>query len=707
MPIEGPRLPRASLTRLLCPRSLAIVGASATPGSLSDSLLTNLERAGYAGEIHLINPKRSEIRGRACLPSIEALPQGVDCAVLAIPRVGVLEAAAACARRGVGALIIFAAGFAESGAQGRAEQEQLAAMAREHGMVIEGPNCLGMVNYPAGIPLTFVMTQTQPAPAGPQVAVVSQSGAMAAVLSLNLQHHGLPLSYSISTGNEAASGVEDYVEYLIDEDSTRVVAMIVEQFREPQRFLQLAQRARARGQFFVLLHPGRSSAARASAATHTGALAGDYETMRTLCTDAGVVVVESLELLADVTQILIRCPALPRGGAAVLAESGAFKALTLDLCEEVGLPLPAPAAATAEKLRAVLPEFIPPANPLDVTAHALVDPDLYRRTFPPILEDPGCGSLVLAIILTDEATTNLKFPPILDAIRSLRPQKPVLFAGLDEGAPRPTRWIEALWELGVPFFPTPERAFRALALVTALGGRTVRSAAAPAATISGLALPMVTLPEDRSKEVLARLGLRIPEGALARVCEEALEMAARLGYPVALKAQAAELTHKSDVGGVALPLRDADEVAAGWQRVVASVARARPGLALDGLLVERVAPRGVEMIVGARRDPEWGPVALVGLGGVFAEALREFRLLAPDAGVEEIVAELKRMKGARLLEGFRGSRPADLPAVAEAVQRLIGLLRAEPAIREVEINPLVVYPEGEGVLALDALIVTG
>lgn len=328
------------LGRLLRPRSIALIGASATPGSLGEGVLSNLERAHFAGDIYLVNPKRVEIRGRQCVASIDALPEGIDCAVLAIPRDGVLDAATACARRKVGSLIIFAAGFAESGELGRVEQEKLAQIARQHRMVIQGPNCLGMVNYGDGVPLTFVVTQTEAAFPWPGVAVVSQSGAMAAVLGVNLHHHGLQISYSVSTGNEAANGVEDFVEHLLEDERTRILTMVVEQFRQPRRFLELAARARALGKYIVLLHPGSSSAARASAATHTGAMAANYQVMRTKVLHAGVVLADTLEELVDLTHLLIRCPSLPRCGAAILTESGAFKALTLDLCERIGLNLP-------------------------------------------------------------------------------------------------------------------------------------------------------------------------------------------------------------------------------------------------------------------------------------------------------------------------------------------------------------------------------
>jgi acyl-CoA synthetase (NDP forming) len=690
------------MNRLLRPRSVAIVGASAKPGSLGEAVLRNLENAKFSGELFLVNPKATEIRGRACLASVDDLPQGVDCAVLAIPRAGVIDAVTSCARLGVGSVIIFSAGFAESGPEGRADQERMAQIARDHGMIIEGPNCLGLINGVDGIPLTFVLTPPEKLePAGKGLAVVSQSGAMAAVLGASLRTPGLRVSYSISTGNEATTSVEDFIEYLIDDEHTHVIAMIVELFRQPKRFLELVRRARSRYKHIVLLHPGRTSAARESAATHTGALAGNYDVMRTLVAHAGVIVVDTIEELIDVSHILIRCATVPRGGTVVFTESGAHKALSLDFCGDVGLPLPALTNETAENLRKILPAFIPPSNPLDITAQPLAEPELYGKTIPVLLNDEGFGSIVLAIILTDEATSNFKFPHLLSAIRAIGGAKPVIFAPMNEGAPIAAADVEELRKLGAALIPSPERAFRALGRLATLDARQESPDIAEAFAGD---LPVGVIPEYRSKEVLKALGIAIPAGALARTVDDAQRIASEIGFPVVLKAQSRDLSHKSDAGGVVLNVDSPDAVKIAWDRLHADLARAMPSLRLDGVLVERMAAKGVELIVGGRNDPEWGPVVLVGLGGVLAEALHDVRLLPPDLSVDAITDELHQLKGAALLRGFRGAPALDVRAAAAIVQRVGRLLRSAPAITEIDINPVVVYPSGA--LALDALIAT-
>jgi acyl-CoA synthetase (NDP forming) len=703
--VAGPGV--RAIERLLKPRSVAVVGASPTPGALGASVIANLERMKFSGDIHLINPKRDAIGARRCLKSVADLPLGVDVAVLAIPRTAVLDTVRLLILRQVGAAIIFSAGFAEGGDSGLAEQRDLSRLAADAGMVIEGPNCLGLVNYVDGIALTFVETPAIALGSRPGIGIVSQSGAMAAVVGVTLTAKNLGVSYSISTGNEAASGVEDYLEYLLGDRHTQVIALIVEQFRQPRRFLNLARRARVLGKAIVLLHPGRSSAARESAATHTGAMAGDYLVMRTLVEREGVVVAPTLEEFGDILELTVRCGAAPTEGAAVLTESGAFKALTLDFCEHIGLTLPALSNDSAPELRAALPDFVPVSNPVDLTAQALVDPELYRRTLAALLKDERIGSIILGIIQTDAKTATIKFPPIIRAIQELKPHKPVIFAGLDDGAFVPAEYIEGLRASAVPYFPSPERAYRAVARWCASAERNSKVAAAATVTLSETLPAKGVLAEYQSKEILRSVGLVFPAGRLVRTLQEAQRAAADLGFPVVLKAQSGDLPHKSDAGGVILGLMDAQSLERGWQRLQANISRARPGLVLDGVLVESMSKMGVELIVGGRNDAEWGAITLAGFGGVQAEILHDVRLMPADLPVEEIERQLNLLKSAPILRGFRGSPALDVAAAAAMISRVGALLESQPSIREIDLNPVIIYPRGEGALALDALIVVG
>jgi acyl-CoA synthetase (NDP forming) len=692
-----------NIDRLLRPKSIAIVGASPTPGALGNTVLKYLEKHNFSGELHLINPKRDDIDGRPCIKSPLDLPMGVDAAILAIPRVAVLETIKALASRGCGAVIIFSAGFAEAGEEGLAEQREIGEIARAAGMIVEGPNCLGCVNYVDGIPLTFIQGPMPRLKDKNGVAIISQSGAMAAVLASNLFPRNVGVSYFISTGNEAGSGVEDYVEYMLDDPNSAVIAMVVEQFRNPARFLALAEKAREIGKPIILLHPGRSQAAAESAATHTGAMAGDYKVMKAKVERAGVILVSNLEELGDVVEIASRAPSLPSGGTAVLAESGAFKALTLDLCEDIHLDLPVLNDANAPNLRAAMPEFVAVSNPVDMTAQSLVDPDMYQRIMSALIPDDRFGTIVLAIIQTDDSTTEKKFPFIIDALKQLKSNKPIIFAGVDEGGIVKQEYIDGLREIGTPYFPSPERTLRAIGLLTASTARRYQKSNVTPLKAPGLPSAGVVA-EYQSKAILRPLGITFPASMLATSKEEGIAAAEALNYPVVLKAQSAQLSHKSDAGGVIVNVKNADDLMLAWDKMLANIKAYNPSLALDGILVEAMGKKGIELIVGAQNDPDWGAVILVGFGGVQAEIYQDVRLLTPDLSKQEIMHELLQLRGAKLLTGFRGAKPVDLGAVAELISTVSRLMLGEPTIAEIDLNPVIAMPAGEGVVALDALM---
>lgn len=698
------RLAPASIDRLLRPKSVAVVGASDKPGALGASVLANLDRNGFSGEIYPINPNRDTIGARKCLASVDQLPEGVDAAVLAIPQPAVLDAMRGLAARKVGAAIIFASGFAEGGEEGLAQQAEIARIAEQAGMVIEGPNCLGMVNHVDGVPLTFVETFCRTPNGQRGVGVVSQSGAMAAVLCTTLQARDMAISYSVSTGNEAGSGVEDYIDWLVEEPNTHVMAMIVEQFRRPRRFLAAAARARAAGKQIVLLHPGKSSAARDSAATHTGAMAGDYKLMRAKVARAGVIFAETLEELGDIAEILLRCPPMAGPDVAVLGESGAFKALTLDLSEELDLPLSDLGDDNAPELRAALPPFVPVSNPLDITAQGLSQPVIYTNVLNALFADDRVGAVLAGIIQGDPVTSTIKVPAILAALEGRSPGKPLVFAGLDEGAEIPAHFVTELRAKGVPWFPSSERALRALARLSSFARTDLTEQNRAPLPLPALAQEAGVVPEYRAKALLAPLGLPFPDSGFAASADVAAVTADRLGYPVAMKAQAAALSHKSDAGGVILNLANAEEVRAAWTKMHANVAAYDKSIALDGVLVEKMGKRGLEMIVGAKNDPEWGPVVLAGFGGVTAEILQDVCLITPDMTDAVILHQLMNLKSAALLRGYRGSPALDVTALVTTIRTILQALEAEPRLVELDLNPVILHPEGEGVVALDALM---
>jgi acyl-CoA synthetase (NDP forming) len=394
----------------------------------------------------------------------------------------------------------------------------------------------------------------------------------------------------------------------------------------------------------------------------------------------------------------------PSGNTAVLGESGAFKALTLDLAEELELPLADLHDADSPALRAALPPFVPVSNPLDITAQGLSEPSIYTRTLEALLEDDRVGTVLAGIIQAEPITCAIKYPPILAAVDGKTLTKPLVFAGLDEGADVPAERIAALRAAGIPWFPTTERALRAIARLTHWSVRDLSATDKPALPLAGLDAVSGVVPEYKAKELLGPLGLPFPAGRFAASADEAVAAADAVGYPVAMKAQAAALGHKSDAGGVLLNLADGAAVRAAWERIHDNVAAYSAAIRLDGVLIEAMGKRGLEMIVGAKNDPEWGPVVLAGFGGVTAEILQDVRLLTADLTEEAVVAELLKLKSAALLQGYRGSPALDVAALARLIVTVGQVLRAEPAIREIDLNPVILHPVGEGVVALDALM---
>lgn len=690
------------LTRLLRPRSVAIVGISPEPGSIGANALNNLLAIGFAGDIHLVSRSNRAIGERPCSASIDALPEGIDAAVLAVPRQATVEAVKACARRKIGAAIVFAAGFAEMDEAGRAEQEILARLAREAGMALCGPNCIGLLNVPGKVALTFEPLAPPQAGQGRAIGVVTQSGAMCSTLRLALLAKNLNLSCVVSTGNEAQLTTEDFLAFLVDDDATRVIVLFMEQVRDPQVFLALAARARENKKPIVLMHPGRSARAQLSARTHTGAMADNHAVMAALLKREAVVLVETLDELIDTAEILARFEKPPLKGTALMTNSGAFKGYALDLAETLGLDLPALSAPSAARIKQILPPFAAIENPVDVTAMSIRDATILGRTAAQLLADPAFGSLLISIVAGAPRFAMDKAAAVVAGIADL--DKPVAVATMGDETPLPAEFSAALRARGLAFFRSPDRALRAMARATWYG-QALTAAARRAPPLNLPPQPIAVdgaLSEHQGKAVLALVGIAVPEGALARHAAEAGEIARRIGFPVALKAQAAALAHKSDAGGVDLAIADEAALARAWDGITTRIKKTRPDIALEGMLVEAMAPPGLELVVGAHRDKAWGPFITVGLGGIWIEALGDLRLFAADLDRDGIIEELQNLKGAVLLSGYRGTPAADLDAVADCVLRLAALLHSDPRVTEIEINPLRVY--AKGALALDVLM---
>jgi len=693
---EDARGPKA-VARFLRPRSVAIIGISTRPGSAGQIILQCLKVNNFAGDVFLVGRSDAPIDGRAVLKSPDELPEGVDLAVFTLPAAAVPEAMQASARRKVGSAMVFAAGFAETGDY--ATQDAVAATARAAGLAIVGPNCLGITNNVDGLMLHMIYARAAARGISNGAAIVGQSGGLLGHFQRACDGRGVPVSYVISTGNECGLETIDFIEFLVDDAATRVIMTYCEEIRRPQAFLAALRRARAAGKPVVLMLAGRSVKARKAAQSHTGALVGDYATVRTLAEEAGAIVVGTMDEAMDLIAILQRFPTPPTKGVGVLTASGAYVGLTNDFAEDIALDLPELDAATLKTIGETLPAYGNYGNPLDTTAG--FTPAMLPAVTKALIDDPNVGMLFISFPINtplpirafNEGMAHSPKPKVMVALGDTWELGDDVMAAVNEGP--------------AVFSRSSDRMLRAIASYTRYGRLLARKGPSTAgASIAELPkLAKGAQPEWLGKKVLAAAGIRIPDGALARTVDDAAALAKKIGYPVVLKAQAAALSHKTEAGAVALNLADETALRAAWDKTMRNVQRAAPDLKLDGALVETMSPRGIELMVGAKRDPGWGTVLLLGLGGIWVEALGDVQVLPASADAAEIVAALGRLRAAKLLAGVRGAPPADVDAVAQVVLAIGQLMQAVPEIAEIDINPLMVHAKDDGATALDALIV--
>jgi acyl-CoA synthetase (NDP forming) len=700
-------MPAGATQRLLNPASILIAGASARPDTLGHRVLSNLLNAGYRGGIHLTGRQPGTILGLPCVTSLDEVPRGIDLALLTLPSGSIRETVRECGRRECGAAVCFASGFAELGDEGRGEENALATDAEESGIGVIGPNCFGFLNQIDNVYALLTSIPAMPVPDGSPrsaVAVVAQSGGMGGCVANSLGGRGIPISYLVTTGNEVGLGIPELIDYIADDESTGTIAVYAEQIRRPAGFMAAVRKARTRRKIVVMMHPGRNVRSQAALRSHTGALATDHAVMAALSRRSGVAVVDTLEELIDLSELLLRYPEPPAAGVGVITLSGAMCAVTADAVDDLGLDMPdltpAPRTALAEELA-----FTSAQNPLDLGTQPIGRPDLVKMSVEMMGDDPAVGSILLSFPDSGERLDTAWLGSAIEGAVSVR--KPLVYVTQNESVPHPA-FLEKVLASRVVFHRSPERALRLLAGATRYGNDLAIDGndQPPVAQAEVPPLPPGVHPEWRSKQILQSAGIPVPSGSLAQSVDDAIAIAANLGYPVALKVQSADLPHKSDIGGVALGVGDASDLARAWKALHASVGGLGHEAPLDGILVESMSDKGVELVVGARRDPRWGPAVLIGSGGVLVEALEDIRILPMDLPPAAILAEIGKLRGARLLKGFRGTPPADLDAVATVVQLVGQLMRSHPEIDEIDINPLMVYPESDGAMALDALIVS-
>ena len=566
---DRPRISTSAITYLMRPRSVAIVGISAKPGSAGRVVLELLDNNKFLGPVHLVGRSTADINGRQVLASMDELPQGIDLAVLTLPAAAVREAIEGCVRRRVKAAVIFASGFAEVNSDGTDEQARIGEIARAGGLALLGPNCLGYMNFVDGFAAVFF--SAQPTPRLPDdtrgaVAIVAQSGGLGSHLQGGLNARGIPVSCWISTGNEAGLGLTDFIRYLLEDPVTQVIALYAEDIRRPKEFIDVAGQALRCGKPIVMMHPGRGAKAREAARSHTGALTGDYAVMRTLVEHAGVVVVDTLDELMDVSELLARSPKPSKGELGVLTFSGAFCGIAHDFCEDIGVRLPPLSQETLDFLTPILPAFLPPKNPLDLGTQTIQQPELMRICVEALLRDPAIGGLAISIPATSPRHSIIYIDGIVAATKTS--DKPVALAILGDASPLSPEFTAIARMNNVVLSRSSDRTLRAMSKVIGYGNRNsalVERKGAPIGSVSIPELGQGAQPEWLGKKVLAALGMRIPAGELARSVDAAIGIANRVGYPVAMKAQTGKLAHKTEAGGIALGVADAEAVRRIWQ----------------------------------------------------------------------------------------------------------------------------------------------
>jgi acetate---CoA ligase (ADP-forming) len=697
--MSGPPAARGpqAVARFLRPRSIAIIGISTRAGSAGQVILESLKLNKFGGDIHLVGRSSESIDGRPVLNSAEELPEGVDLAVFTLPAAAVRDAIGACAKRKVGSAMIFAAGFAEIGE--REMQDDIARTARDAGLAIVGPNCLGVTNNVDGLMLHMLLAREARRGVKGGVAFIGQSGGMLGHFQRAADGRGTPLSYVISTGNEIGIESTDFIQFLANDDATRVLVIYTEQVQRPREFLAAIRRCRDAGKPVILMLPGRTAKSQAAAKSHTGALVGDYATIRIAVEDAGAIVVGTMDEMMDLAEILVRYPKPPVKGPGVLTASGAFVGLSNDMAEELGLDFPPVEPATLKVFQDTLPSYGNYGNPLDVTAG--FTPPLLPGAVKALISDPNIGMLLISFPINSGVVVQ-NFNKGMEGS-----DKPKVLVALGDTSPLPPDVIEAVKQSPAVFSRSTDRMMRAIAHYTRYGRLLARSRsdAAPEPIKNLPKLGKGAQVEWLAKKALAAAGIRVPNGELACSSDEAVAIATRIGYPVALKAQAAALSHKTEAGGVTLHLADDVALRSAWDTMMASIKRHAPSVTLDGILVETMSRKGIELMVGAKRDPCWGTVLLLGLGGIWVEALGDTQLLSSGASEDEIRHALGKLRAAKLLSGVRGSPPADVDAAVAVVKAIDRIMQAAPSVTEIDVNPLMVHAQGQGATALDALIV--
>ena len=699
------------LERLFNPRSIAIIGASTEVGSISGQPLNLLIKRGYPGALYPVNPKYPELLGKKCYASIEELPQAPDLALIVVNARLAIRMLEACGRKGVPFVIIFSSGYSEVGDDGEAMQRELAEVARRYGIGVIGPNCQGLIGVPAKAYAGFGSAFIYDYVPGP-VSMVSQSGGFGfSVMSLAAMEGGVCFRNVVTTGNEIGISSLDFMRYMIDDPGTRIITGYIEGLKDAHRLREIGEAALAARKPIMLWKVGNSAEGRKAVASHTANLGGAMALYQAAFTQSGILQVQDIEDIVDYSHAFLS-DKVPRGNrVAIITISGGAGILMTDEAIARGLSVQPLSPATVDKLRPLVPGFAALGNPIDLTAAIFDDTDLCRKALELIIDDPLVDAVTMANAgLQGEIATKVAREIVNVARRS---DKPIMlgWSARREVAADAYALLDAA---KVPHYRSPLRCMRALAAIThhAESCRRYEAARAePVLAASGataraeLQNARGDLAEYRAKRVLAEYGIPVTAEELATSASDAARMAQKIGFPVALKVQSADVPHKTEAGGVRLGLTSAAQVEAAYAEIMTSVRAHQPAARIDGVLVQEMVEEGVEVILGVNNDPLFGPALMFGLGGIFTEVLQDVVFRIAPIRRSEAAAMIREVKGYSLLAGARGRPVCDEDALIDVLCRLSALaVDLKDVLGELDINPLFVFAQGRGVKAGDALI---
>ncbi len=699
------------------PRSIAIIGASGNFGSISGKPLRYLKEHGYQGKIFPVNPKYEELGGYKCYGSILDVPEAVDLVLVAVNYKLVLPALEQCAKKGVKFVTIFSSGFAEAGDEGKALQTRIAELAEESGMGIVGPNCQGSINVRENVIGSFsASVEVRPLRVGP-IGYVTQSGALGYGIFNLAQESGVGFSCVASTGNEVDLHTLDFMEYLLEASDTEMVISYLEGIKDGKQFARLADRALELGKPIVTLKAGRTDIGQKAASSHTASLTGSDAVCDAFFRQKGIIRADDLEQMIDVAALMQRIPALPEGkGLGIVTTSGGGGIVVADEAVDLKLDIPELDARTQKAIMEVIPAYGSALNPVDVTAQVLNEAEGFLRVLQAMVDNPDIDALVIVVtmIVGDPGRQMAE-----DIVRMARRTRKPITVAWTAGDRVMGDNLEVLAERGVQFYRSPVRAVRAMGALMKYSefreGRLARSQTERVDMTTGTtceaALTLLagadrSLTEHQSKKLLRLYGIPVTKEDVAKTEQEAVQVAETIGYPVVLKIDSPDILHKTEAGGLKLNIQNRDELIRAYNDVLQNVHAYNPAARVNGVLVHEWVSDGAQVIVGVNNDPLFGPTVMFGLGGIFVEVLKDVSLRVAPLSRGDALEMMEETKGFNVLVGARGEAKADIHAVADVLVNVSRLaLELEDHIRELDINPLMVHAEGQGVRVVDALVV--